>query len=392
MFSFSLSNFSQKKKPVLESVWRIDSECVSVTLFYDTQPHDIVFYHTIPHALLLLDDRHRADQLYHAVEKGLLQLATMITAEFQQFPGKALVVIGEPWVHTLFRRVTHKRKTEFSLTQSIVQDIVKRDFKTVALHQYGYDQAMHTDPVEPYVHTVSIGGYPVSEWKHKKTHDVRIDYMGYFFDRSIINLMHQVIHEKLRVRLLAITSAPVHYFLIHYWKQYNQSTQLIIHPSGSVTHMIQMKNGLFIESGTLPVGLHTMYQKMARILGISIHEVATLARMYQQKILQDSVQKKFLKAFQKSFFAWEQEFQSFCTHAVTQGAVIEQVVWVGGMQDQIMHFVMQSVKDDHGSFPIIFGNTHVGFTHSASFLQSQHQGGMITAMDDVDRIIIQSLN
>jgi hypothetical protein len=86
------------------------------------------------------------------------------------------------------------------------------------------------------------------------------------------------------------------------------------------------------------------------------------------------------------------EFQSFCTHAVTQGAVIEQVVWVGGMQDQIMHFVMQSVKDDHGSFPIIFGNTHVGFTHSASFLQSQHQSGMITAMDDVDRIIIQSLN
>lgn len=383
MFSLFSKNNKDEKKPI-HSVWNIDSQGVSLMITDDYG--SVVFYRSYDHIFSQYDKRNTVMQLEDSIIKNLEKIFYDIQRRNLPFPETADVVLGEPWSHSITRKVHHTRKTNFVVSRQIVKDLIIRDIQTIDKNRYAYDISSHTEFSKPYIHSVSISGYMVTMWEGKKTSDVRIEYSIGFFDKKITQTITQKIHEQLKVKMLQIKFH--NYQIIHYdyWEKTITVPSLIIYPSGLLTSIFWIEKKNLKAFGTIPVGTHVLYEQLKNDLGVSYQEINTLSNLIDRNSTDNQLLKKMKMSFQKGYEDWEYVFQKFCSQLVNDGMSLEQIIWMGGGTQQIIQPLMKTVQHDSASFPIIFGSQKINFIQGGPLFISS------ASMRDVDRVIIHWLS
>ncbi len=383
MSLFSSPNIQENSLRVL---WRIDSAGISV-MVVDTQSH--VYYHdSQPLIVFAMDDRHMYDQLLHHTETILMKMIPDVVSYISGISEDVTVVLGEPWAHSIRRHITYKRKTPFKLTKSFINDLISRDIKRIQ-KEYKDEEIEFIDPT---YHDLLIAGHAAMNPWGKTVTDIRFDYVTGFSDIRIVKLVKQVIHEKMKAKLLDITIDHYQNFLIRFWKRTNLSDGLFIDGSGFVTDLSIFKRNQLVQAGTLPMGFSMIRNELASYLGMYPNELESLLSLYQKNLLSDSVSSRIEKGMHDLFVSWEKDFQMFCNHATQQGDILDQVVWSGDSNDVVLQFFMHQLADDSIQFPIVFGTSQVGFLHSGILVNNLNQEtGLESSAPNTDHIIVAGL-
>lgn len=381
---FSLFSSKNKKENSIRSVWNIDSQAVSV-MFVDEQK-TVIFYRSYYHNFSVHDKRYVALQLQESVITNIQKIITDVQNRNIPLPEYADIVLGEPWSHGITRKIHQTRKTNFIVSKQFIKDLITRDVQTIDRNRYSYDNAVHTEFSRPHIHSVSFAGHVVNSWLNKKTSDIRVEYSLGFFDKKITQMIMQKIHEKLRIKMLDIRFH--NYQIVHYsyWEKTVSIPSLIVYPSGLLTSIFWVEKKNLKAFGTIPVGTQVFYDYIKQQLRISEQEINTLIDLGSQKKIHDTVIKKMQHSFQEVYEDWELAFQKFCSQLVNDGMTIEQVIWMGGGVQQMSQLIMDSVRKDSASFPVVFGSQRVNIVQGSPLFISS------TAMRDTDRIILHWLH
>lgn len=383
MSLFSSANIQENSFRVL---WRIDGAGISV-MVVDTVSN-VHYYDSQPLTVFAMDDRHMIDQLLHHTEMIVVKMIPSLMAFLPNITDNVTIILGEPWAHSIRRHITYKRKTPFKLTKSFINDLISRDIKRIK-KEYQDD---YIEFIDPTYHDLSIAGHTSNDPWGKTVTDIRFDYVTGFSDIEIVSLLQQIIHEKMKVKLLDIVIDHYQNYLIRFWKRTNISDGLVIDGSGFVTDLYIFKRNQLVQAGTLPMGFSMVKNELASYLGIYPKELESLLSLYQKKLLSDSVSDRIDKGLQDLFQSWEMDFQVFCNHATEQGDILDQVVWGGNSQDVVLQFFMHQLSDNSLQFPVVFGTSHVGFLHSAMLASNLNIGTHLdVSASNTDQIIISGL-
>lgn len=364
-------------------VWRVDSTGIAVIVMHEQK---IVYYDFQPITFFALDDRHQYDQMFHHTQMCMNRMIPNLMEHLQIPPQQVTVVIGEPWAHSIRRHIVYKRKTSFKLTRAFIDDLAARDMKKL-VQEYRHDAV---DFIDPTYHGISIAGHTVSDPWGKSVNDIRFDYLTGFSDVQIVTMIQQTIHEKLKVPLLHIHIDHYQNLLIAFWVKTKLPGGLLVDATGFVTDLYIFHNNQLMQAGTLPQGLSSLAQRVAEELGVYPDELQSLLGLYQKNLINDTMMRRMEQILQGAFQIWEHDFQKFCNHAIEQGDVIDQVIWVGNSNDTMLQFFMHALQHDSLKFPVIFGTNQVGFLHSDALIDTLNLVPM-KKLQNQDRIILVGL-
>jgi hypothetical protein len=253
-----------------------------------------------------------------------------------------------------------------------------------------YKNASLIDPIH---HEVSVAGHVVPDPWGKSVNDIRFDYITGFSDPQMVALVKEIIHEQMKVKLLNILISHYQNTLVKFWKQLNAPDGLFIDPSGSVTDLAIFSNRQLVQAGTLPVGLLRVAERTAEHMGVYPNELASILSLYSKNLLDDATIEKLERCMYDEYHAWEIDFQKFCHHAVEQGDVIEQVVWLGDSQNPMLQFFMKNMQENKLQSSVIFGSPQVWFLHSDAIIEAVLPHRMQHAhLQNQDRVILAGMS
>ncbi len=385
---FSLFSNTEKNDKKISSYWRFDSEGASVTLVNSFGV--IIFYQSLVYELFRYDERPMETQLVDALHRTTRSLINLLITK-NLYPQSAQVIIGEPWAHSFLKRLIHKRKTPFTVTRSMVKELLQKDITTTRLDQYGFNSKLHTPTVTPEIIGVFLSGHPVTDWQGKKTKEVGLDIMSGFFDTAIVAYVGKMIHEYLRVKMLHISYHTIQSITARYLTSIITSPSLVLYPSGLLTQLFWVDVQGVRAVGTFPIGLYQLEHAIKTTLNISRNEIQGLLTLVQQKIIDDRIEKKIQKSFMDVYQEWEYQLQKFCKQWVEEGLSAEQAIWIGDNKRNLFFKMVYTLWQDKESFALIFGSPKTIFVHSEQFLATDpifdHYRESIT---DIDLIIIKN--
>lgn len=359
--------FSEPEKNTTKTFWRIDSASVSVTVV-QVETGTILYYDVQPLTLYFLDERHRYDQLLHHTELVMNQMIPRLQMAVSTPSDHAVVVLGEPWSHTVKRHVAYKRKTPFKLTKTFIKDLIDRDMKRLT-QEYTTRKQAALELMNPTYHELLIGGHVIPEPWGTMINDVRLEYTTGFSDDRITDSVIKIIHEKTKVRLVNIQIDHYLNYMMRFWKTLSAVNGMIINPSGLVTDISIFQQGSLAQSGTIPWGMSGIEHMIAVQMNMNPDELKVLLSLSEKNLLDDATSVRLNKYMDRAYRAWEKDFQKFASNAVDHGDMIDQVVWMGE-QSMLLSYFMHRLRENTVAFPLIFGATHVGFSHSDTILQT----------------------
>jgi hypothetical protein len=254
-----------------------------------------------------------------------------------------------------------------------VDDLVIRDQKKLIHELRSVDSVSAGDLLDPYYHGLSVAGHQITEPWGRVVNDITVDYTTGFSDLQLVNIIKTVIHEKMRVPLLHITIDHFQNFLVQFSKKSHIDQALIIDMSGQTTDLFIIQHKSLVQTGTLPVGLMSIRQQIAEILGMYPSELDALLSLYARQLLAPKTVQQLEKIMYHLFSDWEKDFQVFCHRAVTLGDVLGQVIWIADDNDPLVQFFMHTLSQDQAQFPVIFGAAQVVFTRSGPIIKLLEQ-------------------
>ncbi len=385
-----MSWLSSSSDHTTKTIWRIDSTGVSAMVISSAN-NNVIYYEFQPITFFTIDERHRYDQLMHHTELLITRMAQSLIIFLKKPADNVVVVLGEPWTHSIRRHIVYKRKTPFTLTRAFIDDLVDRDMKRVN-QEYKRNHGNAVELLPPTYHELQIAGHPNYDAFGKVVNDVRLTYTTGFSDPGMTALLKVLIHEKTKVRMINIQFDQYQNYVMRFWKHITFPSGVIIDTSGFVTDVYIFQNNGLVQAGTLPTGLSEVRQKLAYDLGIYPTELESLLALYQKKILDEVTTIKIDGELEKAYHIWERHFQKFCHTAVSHGDILDQVIWLGNETNPILSYFMNALHADPLSFPVIFGSTQVGFIHSDSILDVLHNHNHVAKLQNQDRIIVAALN
>lgn len=382
-----LSSVSHKSH---KTIWRVDSAGVSVSIVSETE-NGVLYYDFQPINFFADDDRHRHDQLMHHTELLITRMCSGLVSFLKTPPNNTVVVLGEPWTHTIRRQIVYKRKTAFTITHAFINDLVDRDIKRVAL-EYKKTFGDEIDLIPPTHHDLLIAGHVIDNPWGNTVNDIRLTYSTGYSDPTLVALIKILIHEKTKARLISIQFDQYQNYVMRFLKKISFSNGVIIDMSGFISDVYIFQNNALIQAGTLPVGVSEIKKRLSYELGIYPTELESLFQLYKKNLLDDKMMRKIQNELQKIFFVWEQDFQKFCHNAVIHGDILDQVIWIGDQYDYALEYWMNNLSRDKVSFPVIFGSTQVGFIHSDTILNALEHIYDLDGIQNQDKIILTTLN
>lgn len=380
MSLFSNSNIEHAR----EVIWRVDGTGISVMIV--NKGKHLAYYDYQPISFFAADERHRFEQLLYHTRVNMSRMIPELMRVLQTPPTQVTVLLGEPWSHNIRRHITYKRKTTFKLSELFVQDLIARDMKRLA-KEYG-DATL----INPIHHELLVAGHVVADPWGRTVNDIRFDYLTGYSDPEATALVKEVIHEQMKVKLLNIHIDHYQNTLIKFWKQLNAPDGLFIDPSGSVTDLAIFTNRQLVQAGTLPIGLLRASERAAEHMGVYPNELMSILSLYNKNLLDDATIDKLERCLYDEYHAWEVDFQKFCHHAVEQGDVIEQVIWLGDSQNPVLQFFMKNMQENKLQSPIIFGSPQVGFLHSDAIIENLLPRIHHLNVQNQDRIILAGIS
>ncbi len=238
----------------------------------------------------------------------------------------------------------------------------------------------------PTYHELLVGGHSVQDSWGTMINDLRFEYTTGFSDERIVDVATGIIHEKTKVRLLNIQIDHYLDYLMRFWKTLSIGNGMIINPSGYVTDVSIFQQGSLVQSGTIPLGILGIEQMLAIQMNLNPDELKVLLVLAQKKLLDEATSERLRRHMDRAYRLWEKDFQKFSSNAVNHGDMIDQVIWMGDQQSSILSYFMHRLRDNALAFPLIFGATRVGFSHSDTILQTS--GELIHGIQSNDRIML----
>lgn len=384
---FSLFSNTEKNDKKISSYWRFDSEGVSVTLVNSFGV--IIFYQSVSYELFRYDERPMDEQLFDALQRTT-RLVIDLLIKKNLYPSSAKVIIGEPWAHSFLKRIVHKRKNSFTVTRTLVNELLQKETAQNRPDQHGFNSKFHTPVITPELVGVFLSGHSIPDWQGKKTKEIAIDSITGFFDTDIKEYIQRMINEYLRVKILSISYHTIQSITARYLASTLFSPSLVVYPSGLLTQLIWIDTQGVRAIGTFPVGLYQLEHTIKTKLGISRNEIQGLLSLSQQKIIDERIEKKIQKSFMETYQEWEYQLQRFCKQWVQEGLLAEQAIWIGDNKRNLFFKIVYTLWQDKEAFALIFGSPKTIFVHSEQFLATDpifdHYRESIT---DVDLIIIK---
>ncbi len=365
------------------ALWRVDAAGVAVMII--SESGHVYYYDHSPIMLFTLDTRHRYDQFIDRAERCMADMARIAVQNFSGAIHESVIVLGEPWAHTIRQHLIYKRKTPFKLTFSFVNKLVDRDMKRI---QKQYQKSGHNivKLLAPTYHDVLIAGHSVPDPWGKMVHDFRLDYSTGFFDTEIADRLLRIVHERMKIPMRNIHIEHYQNMLMRFWRHVSLGNSLLIDCNGFVSDMYIFQNHILMQVGTIPMGMVDIHNQLAIDIRITGDELDSLLSLYAKNLLDDRSVYKLNHHLEKFYRIWEADLQRFCNTAVEQGDIIEQIVWIGDETNKIMEYFMQQLRGDAVKFPIVFGSAKPGFMHVDALLNNMPQG-----LQNQDQIILAGI-
>lgn len=375
--------FSSPKES-LQAFVRVDSIGISFVV-YSLTSQKVSYSDTCYFFQNIVGDRY--DFLVKQVQ---LSLHTILEKVQTRSIDKVTIIFSEPWSHSIRRQVSYQRKTSFKITQNFIQDIINRDQKKVIQELHINDIHNQNDLMDPYYLNFSISGHQVENPWNRVVNNITIDYTTGFSDQSLSAILKTIIHEKLKIPLLNIYTQHYQNFLLQFSRKLQLDHALIIDWSGYTTDVSVLQQKTFTQTGTLPQGIVSLKQDIAKLLLIPFHELDTLLQLYQKGLLSEKVIFQIESVLEKVFIHWEEDFQIFCANAVTRGDVMYKIFWTNN-NDSIVQFFMNRLSQDTALFPVLFGSTQVTFIPIQDIFNSSAYSILGSEYSEQDKIIISTL-
>lgn len=293
-------------------------------------------------------------------------------------PTRAMIFLGDPWVHSEYRVIESNSKTPKQVTKKVLDELLAKDYKAL-LRSIDTQFAGH-EPVELLDRKtieLSLNGYPVPHVRRVMAQSVSCTTLWSVASARFLSEIRHVVRTTVpsaACEVHSIASALV-----------MTTDSLAPEHSALVVHVGGMTTELFIRTGrglraraSVPGGAHELLKTFAaRAGGNTLDDISSLMRLSRQKLLADSVIRSIEQAERESASAWQKTVERSYSKLIAHGAFPEAVFVVAPalVDTMIRKALSQSVymKELHGSHPPIL-----------SFLRDILPGYIIVEDDQLD--------
>ncbi|MES2216351.1 MAG: hypothetical protein V4481_03575 [Patescibacteria group bacterium] len=181
-----------------------------------------------------------------------------------KFPKKikeAHFVLSSPWVISQAKTLTQKFEQNVQVSEKLILDLISKE-RTNFLPESELENN-HVDIIEQKIFNVRLNGYPVADWKDKKTKELEISFAvsvagsnteELFRDAcTIVPRSHVHFHSSLLLQHIALRQIMPH-----------QAAYTLVHVHGELTDVAVVNRHSCIFFGSYPVGAFTVVRRIAR--------------------------------------------------------------------------------------------------------------------------------
>jgi hypothetical protein len=225
--------------------------------------------------------------------------------------------LSSPWASSQKRKITYSKKKPFIFTQELADVLVEKELFSSLKKNLDYVH-FNVALIDRKTIGLRINGYPSRSPLGKEVTNLEIDSLVTVMSKKTKETFEHSI-EKSFHRIPKFTSNIfISYYDVKKTLVHNNNV-VIIDVAGEMTELMVVKNDQLHSIGTLPNGVHHIIRDTAKFLNSSIIKTQKNIHLLHTHHLEDSYEKNFQKALNKSYAKWLREFYNFCDEASKQG-------------------------------------------------------------------------
>jgi len=302
--------FGNKEKEKLILVFDIGSSSVGGALFW-TQKSGVpkmVFSIREP---LALEENITADRFLYLTIKSLEVVASRVHGAGIGVPEMIFCVLSSPWHVSQARVIRLEKNAPFIFTPKLAVDLIKKEisiFEEEYLEKYPDIKSSVRSIEFKNIKTV-LNGYETSKPLDQKTKELEMTIFVSISPEQVLTNIEKVITKHFHAKEIRFSSFTMASFAVVRDTFASQDNFLLIDVGGEVTDISMIKNNIFHESISFPLGLNFMIRGVASALKSSLNEARSLISLYKDGHAVESTVKKIGSVIEKLKGDWLLKFQ-----------------------------------------------------------------------------------
>lgn len=277
-----------------------------------------------PHSI---EDSNQGKRMLTHVVSELGPLMTKIAGQAPKRPKKVVCVLSAPWFKASTRAVVYESNETFTFTERFSEDLINDEVKTFC-DETGLGD--HCTILENDKMACRLNGYETSSPYGKEAERARITVYMSLADKSLTQAIDSAISSAFHISDISYYTFPhVMSILMPRVLGPDVTDFVVADVSALLTEIIVIKDNLLVYQGSFPVGMRSMHQELAGILGTDMHDAVSLYKAYGEGRVGTHIKDKIKAASLKVGRTWKEDLIGVVKDASSRFLLPEKFVLLG---------------------------------------------------------------
>lgn len=220
------------------------------------------------------------------------------------------IVLASPWYNAHTRIITYTKDSLFTCTERLVQGLIDKEIERFVKEPMEDGQSISKDfkVVEQEISQIKLNGYETNDPYGKKVHSLEIILTITLVPALVVERFQSILRRSYGARTINVTTGPYAAYVALRDHATVEADCAIIDVGEEVTDVAFVKNGLFLQQHSFPIGTYELYRTLSEATGSSV-EARALVEAYRLKKLSPGSSRTVEKALRQFSKAWQTGLQ-----------------------------------------------------------------------------------
>ena len=292
--------------------------------------------------------------------------------EMKLVPDEVIIYLDDALCHTVYRHHSINRKTAFTYTKKMDQELIDKDLKIMNRDAKKIGQTEHTVVAS---HTVKEkkNGYHISQPADIWTQPEPLFHLEKTFAHLLVpallmkqcqHAVHAVFHSE-----PVIVYRAVHTFILRHLLERITGSYVWVRIGLFATEIMAINNGRIIKTGYFPLGISHALQSMGQNSELHYPDIISYATLVQNKKISSSLIDRYYHDMEQAWSTWGEKFTRVTTPWVNRGMSIQKVIY----SYEYASLNLPTVIFPRELFAVWFGTQQTVFIPYETLITTEHK-------------------
>ncbi|MFZ2049190.1 MAG: hypothetical protein WAV25_02770 [Minisyncoccia bacterium] len=284
-----------------------------------------------------------------SIEKALIKsVREAISNVGNMSVDKVLVSFSSPWIASRLRTYMEKSEKPFTVNQKLIRNVLEKEEEIFIndLSKRYIDESVMFDSK---ITSIALNGYESDLSSSQKTTDLKIQFMLYAGQKSLINKIEEEITSLIGVRDGLVLENFMFIFMKVFTKTFhNMHSVLLVNMSNEALDLLLIKESCPLVTISLPFGPAYMARAIQKEFNVPLEVAYSYISLFSDNVLDTKTKERIDNLFERIEAKWGESWNKVTSEIPKDQVIPYKIFLIGAAQNEsIIKTLLSGTFDNH---------------------------------------------